>query len=81
MAKQLSPVAPQHPITAPMIAAARRALGAVNTAADKIAVFKNAGLEYPDLEAINNDLRKKAEGLLAAADLLYNGIRRDGTES
>lgn len=58
-------------ITPQMIAAARRALGHCNQCAEKIQMFKTGGYEFPDEEQLNEQIRRKAEGLIAAAEMHY----------
>jgi len=74
MAFNPGPINPAPPITPQMVANAKRALGACGSCADKLAAFKAAGLEYADLEAVNNDLTAKAQSLLAAAEPYYSQL-------
>lgn len=72
MATSLAPINPSQIITPTMITSARRVLGACNQAATKLATFRAAGFPFPDQEQMNDDLRQKAEGLLAAAGEHYD---------
>lgn len=66
MSVSTKPIPPVQAITPQMVADAKRALGACHQCADKIASFRAAGYDFPDHEQMNNDIRRKAEGIIAA---------------
>lgn len=69
MAKSLDPTPPANHITPQMVNDAKRALGACHQAADKIRTFSLASYDFPEQAAINDDIRMKAEGLIAAYEM------------
>lgn len=66
MAVSTKPIPPAQAITPQMVADAKRALGACHQCAANIASFRAAGYDFPDHEQMNNDMRRKAEGIIAA---------------
>lgn len=58
-------------ITPQMVASARRALGHCNQCREKIQMFGTAGYKFPDEEQMIDAIQRKAEGIIAAAEMHY----------
>lgn len=58
-------------ITPAMYNAARRTLGHCASCDDKLQIFEAAGYSFPDQKQMNDDVRRKAEGLIAAWEMYY----------
>lgn len=69
MASSTNPIIPSGTITPKMVADARRALGACHQCIEKLFAFKSAGYEFPDQESVVDDIARKAQGVLAAAEM------------
>ena len=79
MASAIPPLNPQQIITPAMYASARRSLGAIHQGLNRIAVFEGTGKEYPDQKEMFENMRLKAEGLIAAYEMQYpNGDAPNG---